>query len=83
MDTRVEEQLFKVDLPMIILCAENPHKDGLTISHAEMFYMGFNQKGKNFVGWATENMSTIEIIPCLSDNYAYIIRDEQTNKNIA
>ena len=27
-------------------------------------------------------MSSIEIIPCLSDNYAYIIRDEQTNKNI-
>ena len=27
-------------------------------------------------------MSLIEIIPCLSDNYAYIIRDEQTNKNI-
>ena len=59
-DTRVEEQLFKVDLPMIILCAEKPHKDGLTISHDEQFYMGFNQKGKNFVGWATENMSTIE-----------------------
>ena len=27
-------------------------------------------------------MSLIEIIPCLSDNYAYIIRDEKTNKNI-
>ena len=27
-------------------------------------------------------MSSIEIIPCLSDNYAYIISDEQTNKNI-
>ncbi|MDC3107580.1 hydroxyacylglutathione hydrolase [Paracoccaceae bacterium] len=27
-------------------------------------------------------MSSIEIIPCLSDNYAYIIRDKQTNKNI-
>ncbi len=27
-------------------------------------------------------MSLIEIIPCLSDNYAYIIRDERTNKNI-
>jgi len=27
-------------------------------------------------------MSSIEIIPCLSDNYAYIIKDEQTNKNI-
>ena len=27
-------------------------------------------------------MSKIEIIPCLSDNYAYLIRDEQTNKNI-
>ena len=27
-------------------------------------------------------MSLIEIIPCLSDNYAYIIRDEHTNKNI-
>ena len=27
-------------------------------------------------------MSSIEIIPCLSDNYAYLIRDEQTNKNI-
>ena len=27
-------------------------------------------------------MSFIEIIPCLSDNYAYIIRDEHTNKNI-
>ncbi len=27
-------------------------------------------------------MSSIEIIPCLSDNYAYIIRDEQANKNI-
>ena len=27
-------------------------------------------------------MSLIEIIPCLSDNYAYIIRDHQTNKNI-
>ena len=27
-------------------------------------------------------MSSIKIIPCLSDNYAYIIRDEQTNKNI-
>ena len=27
-------------------------------------------------------MSSIEIIPCLSDNYAYIIRDEQENKNI-
>tara|TARA_A100001015_G_scaffold315794_1_gene428473 strand:- start:88 stop:852 length:765 start_codon:yes stop_codon:yes gene_type:complete len=27
-------------------------------------------------------MSSIEIIPCLSDNYAYIIRDEKTNKNI-
>ena len=26
-------------------------------------------------------MSSIEIIPCLSDNYAYIIRDEHTNKN--
>ena len=61
-DTRVEEQLFKVDLPMIILCAEKPHKDGLTISHDEMFYMGFDQKGKNFVGWASENMSTIETL---------------------
>ena len=28
------------------------------------------------------SMSKIEIIPCLSDNYAYLIRDEQTNKNI-
>ena len=27
-------------------------------------------------------MSSIEIIPCLSDNYAYLIKDEQTNKNI-
>ena len=27
-------------------------------------------------------MSSIEIIPCLSDNYAYLIRDEETNKNI-
>ena len=27
-------------------------------------------------------MSSIEIIPCLSDNYAYIIKDEKTNKNI-
>ena len=27
-------------------------------------------------------MSLIKIIPCLSDNYAYIIRDEHTNKNI-
>lgn len=27
-------------------------------------------------------MPTIEIIPCLSDNYAYLIRDKQTNKNI-
>ena len=27
-------------------------------------------------------MSSIEIISCLSDNYAYLIRDEQTNKNI-
>jgi len=27
-------------------------------------------------------MSLIEVIPCLSDNYAYLIRDEQTNKNI-
>ena len=27
-------------------------------------------------------MSFIKIIPCLSDNYAYIIRDEHTNKNI-
>ena len=27
-------------------------------------------------------MSMIEIIPCLSDNYAYLIRDEKTNKNI-
>ena len=27
-------------------------------------------------------MSLIDIIPCLSDNYAYLIRDEQTNKNI-
>ena len=27
-------------------------------------------------------MSLIEIIPCLSDNYAYIIKDEKTNKNI-
>ena len=27
-------------------------------------------------------MSLIEIIPCLSDNYAYIIRDNQTNKSI-
>ena len=27
-------------------------------------------------------MSLIEIIPCLSDNYAYLIRDKQTNKNI-
>ena len=27
-------------------------------------------------------MSLIEIIPCLSDNYAYLIRDEKTNKNI-
>ncbi len=27
-------------------------------------------------------MSLIEIIPCLSDNYAYIIKDDKTNKNI-
>jgi len=27
-------------------------------------------------------MSFIETIPCLSDNYAYIIRDEQANNNI-
>ncbi len=27
-------------------------------------------------------MSSIEIIPCLSDNYAYLIRDKETNKNI-
>ena len=27
-------------------------------------------------------MSLIETIPCLSDNYAYLIRDEKTNKNI-
>ena len=27
-------------------------------------------------------MSLIEIIPCLSDNYAYLIRDDKTNKNI-
>ena len=27
-------------------------------------------------------MSSIEIIACLSDNYAYLIRDQKTNKNI-
>ena len=27
-------------------------------------------------------MSKIKIIPCLSDNYAYLIVDEQTKKNI-
>ena len=27
-------------------------------------------------------MSSIITIPCLSDNYAYLIKDEQTNKNI-
>ena len=27
-------------------------------------------------------MSKIKIIPCLTDNYAYLIVDEQTKKNI-
>ena len=60
-DTRVEDHLYNVDFPMIILCAEKPHRDGLTSLQEDMFYMGFYQRQRQrFVGWATENMSTFE-----------------------
>ena len=60
-DTRVEDLLYNVDFPMIILCAEKHHGDGLTSLEDDMFYVGFHQKQRqNFVGWATKNMSTFE-----------------------
>ena len=59
-DTRVEDKLFNVDFPMIILCAEKPHRDGMTSFEDDMFYIGFDRQRQNFVGWATENMSTFE-----------------------
>ena len=59
-DTRVEDHLYNADFPMIILCAEKPHGDGLTSLQEDMFYIGFDRKRQNFVGWATENMSTFE-----------------------
>ena len=62
-DTRVEDYLYNVDFPMVILCAEKPHRDGLTSLQEDTFYIGFirlDQQRQRFVGWATENMSTFE-----------------------
>ena len=60
-DTRVEDQLYNVDFPMIVLCAEKPQGDGLNSLQDDLFYIGFDQRPpRRFVGWATENMSTFE-----------------------
>ena len=42
-DTRVEDHLYNVDFPMIVLCAEKPHGDGLNSLQDDLFYIGFDQ----------------------------------------
>ena len=37
-DTRVEDQLYNVDFPMIVLCAEKPQGDGLNSLQDDLFY---------------------------------------------
>ena len=53
-ETKSEEKLYNVDLPMIMICAKNPFIDRTDL-------IGWNSNGK-FVGWAKENTSVQEIL---------------------
>ena len=48
-ETKADEQLFNVDLPMIMICAENPFINDLD-------RLGFDSKWE-FIGWANKNAS--------------------------
>ena len=54
-ETKSEEKLYNVDLPMIMICAKNPFFDRTDLG------MGWDGDGK-FVGWAKENTSVQEIL---------------------
>ena len=54
-ETKSEEKLYNVDLPMIMICAKNPFFDRTALG------MGWDGDGK-FVGWAKENTSVQEIL---------------------
>ena len=49
-ETKADEQLFNVDLPMIMICAENPFINDLDP-------LGFDSKWE-FIGWANQNASS-------------------------
>ena len=57
-ETHGEDQLYNVDMPMIILCAETPFEPMLP----ELFYLGLDpdadEEERSFIGWTVENVST-------------------------
>ena len=57
-ETHEEDQLYNVDMPMIILCAQTPFKPPVK----ESFFVGFDQKRETFIGWTLENISTHDYI---------------------
>ena len=59
-ETHEEDQLYNVDMPMIILCAETPFTSRLD----NLFYVGLDpdDQEETFIGWTVENVSTHEYI---------------------
>ena len=54
-EIHVEEKLYNVDLPMIMVCAEDPFADH---EASYNFNMGFDESLEKFVGWAKDNKTS-------------------------
>ena len=54
-EIHVEEKLYNVDLPMIIVCAEDPFTDHEASFN---FNMGFDESLEKFIGWAKDNKTS-------------------------
>ena len=66
-ESHAEEQLYNVDMPMIVLCAESPFTPNLE----DRFFLGVDDN-ETFIGWSKPNIST-------QDNLRY----RATAKNIS
>ena len=66
-ESHAEEQLYNVDMPMIVLCAESPFTPNLE----DRFFLGVDDN-ETFIGWTEPNIST-------QDN----LRSRATAKNIS
>ena len=56
-----DSTLSKMDMPMLIICHEQPFKSNLT----SYYYPGVNES-YHFIGWARDNMTTQESLESLA-----------------